>query len=864
MIGWLRGELVTRRPEGELIVDVGGVGYRRHRARPRCWPRWAIRGRQVELHVHTHVREDAIVLYGFATAEERRCFEALLGAHGVGPVLGAGRALRAAPRRPGPGRARRGPRSLCTVPGRRPQDRGPARPRPAVASRAPRLRRGRRSRRPRRARPRRGARCAPPWPSSGTGPTRSAGPSRRARRGRRGGAAPPGAARAGGGAVSGREPRCRLRCHRAGHRCDDDGVAAEPTGLSTTVGAGRSTPSPTRPSSPTRPGCGPAGSRSSSARPQLTEHLEIVLEAARRARATGGPPACSPGRPASGKTSLAGIVAAEMGVGLARSPRVRRLCATGDLAAILTDLQHGDVLFIDEIHRLPRPVEEVLYPAMEDFQLDILIGKGPTARSIRLDLPRFTLVGATTRTGLLTEPAARPVRVRRPPRPLQPPTTCRGSCARSAGILGVEVDHEGARQIAARARGTPRIANRLLRRVRDYRGGPGRGRHHRATGPRGPRAVRGGRARASTRWTAPSSTPCAGGSTAGRSGSSPWRSAWGRRPTRSRTPTSPTCSSRACSSAPHGGGWPPPGLRAPGDVRSPAPSPAGSVAHACGERPPAADGASTGAGARPGVTSGRGRKLGARRRRPATMPHSPLPLLPPSWRPRQRSKSTTSSGSSASRSCLPDRHLRGRCTCSSCGPDPSRPGASATPYGARCRATRCSPVPGIFGTVLDVEADRVTLETAPGTRITVLRSTIARRITDPAVETPSWDEHDEDEAHGAYQDYEHDEHEDADEHDEHDDGTTSTTIRDARGFRSTTSTTSTTTEPSPPMRGRRPTPKPSPTPRPTRKTPGIKRRHEAVARRQPGGHRRPGDHRVRRHPRGGVDAEAGSRPGRRF
>ena len=107
-----------------------------------------------------------------------------------------------------------------------------------------------------------------------------------------------------------------------------------------------------------------------------------------------------------------------MGVGL-RITSGPALVRAGDLAALLTDLQHGDVLFIDEIHRLPRPVEEVLYPAMEDFQLDILIGKGPTARSIRLDLPRFTLVGATTRTGLLTEPAARPLRLRRPPRPVR-------------------------------------------------------------------------------------------------------------------------------------------------------------------------------------------------------------------------------------------------------------------------------------------------------------------------------------------------------------------------------------------------------------------------------------------------------------
>jgi len=198
---------------------------------------------------------------------------------------------------------------------------------------------------------------------------------------------------------------------------------------------------------------------------QLTEHLHIVLEAARR-RAQPVDHLLFAGPPGLGKTSLAGIVAAEMGVGL-RITSGPALVRTGDLAAILTDLQHGDVLFIDEIHRLPRPVEEVLYPAMEDFQLDILIGKGPTARSIRLDLPRFTLVGATTRTGLLTGPLRDRFgflgRL-----DLYAPDDLQGIVTRAAGILGVEVATEGAWQIAARARGTPRIANRLLRRVRDY------------------------------------------------------------------------------------------------------------------------------------------------------------------------------------------------------------------------------------------------------------------------------------------------------------------------------------------------------------------------------------------------------------
>ncbi len=172
------------------------------------------------------------------------------------------------------------------------------------------------------------------------------------------------------------------------------------------------------------------------------------------------------GPPGLGKTSLAGIVAAEMGVGL-RVTSGPVLARAGDLAALLTDLQEGDVLFIDEIHRLHRSVEEVLYPAMEDAKLDILIGKGPTARSIRLDLPHFTLVGATTRTGLVAGPLRdRFGFVGR--LDLYIPAELQAIVTRSAHILGVEVEPEGAARIAERSRGTPRIANRLLRRVRDF------------------------------------------------------------------------------------------------------------------------------------------------------------------------------------------------------------------------------------------------------------------------------------------------------------------------------------------------------------------------------------------------------------
>jgi Holliday junction DNA helicase RuvB len=198
---------------------------------------------------------------------------------------------------------------------------------------------------------------------------------------------------------------------------------------------------------------------------QLTEHLDIVLEAARR-RGQAVDHLLFAGPPGLGKTSLAGIVAAELGVGF-RVTSGPALARAGDLAAILTDLQEHDVLFIDEIHRLPRPVEEVLYPAMEDFQIDVLIGKGPSARSIRLDVPAFTLVGATTRTGLLTSPLRdRFGFVGR--LDLYEVDELEAIVRRSAAILEVPIDAAGARQIAARSRGTPRIANRLLRRVRDF------------------------------------------------------------------------------------------------------------------------------------------------------------------------------------------------------------------------------------------------------------------------------------------------------------------------------------------------------------------------------------------------------------
>ncbi|MDH3793182.1 MAG: Holliday junction branch migration DNA helicase RuvB, partial [Rhodospirillales bacterium] len=206
---------------------------------------------------------------------------------------------------------------------------------------------------------------------------------------------------------------------------------------------------------------------------QLRENLAVFVQAA-RARGEAMDHVLFFGPPGLGKTTLAQIVARELGVGF-RATSGPVIARAGDLAAILTNLQPRDVLFIDEIHRLNPAVEEILYPAMEDFQLDLIIGEGPAARSVRIDLPPFTLVGATTRSGLITTPLRErfgiPLRLN-----FYEAEELQQIVRRGARVLSMDLTAEGAHEIARRSRGTPRVAGRLLRRVRDFAAVAGAGR----------------------------------------------------------------------------------------------------------------------------------------------------------------------------------------------------------------------------------------------------------------------------------------------------------------------------------------------------------------------------------------------------
>ncbi len=195
------------------------------------------------------------------------------------------------------------------------------------------------------------------------------------------------------------------------------------------------------------------------------DNLKVFIEAA-KLRGEPLDHVLLAGPPGLGKTTMAAVIANEMGVNMriTSGPTIEK---AGDLAALLTNLQENDILFVDEIHRLNRAVEEILYPAMEDYAIDIIIGKGPSANSIRLDLPKFTLIGATTRSGQLTAPLRDRFGVSLRLE-LYSPAELQMIVERSAGILGIEIEPEGAAEIAKRSRGTPRIANRMLRRVRDF------------------------------------------------------------------------------------------------------------------------------------------------------------------------------------------------------------------------------------------------------------------------------------------------------------------------------------------------------------------------------------------------------------
>ena len=434
MIGSLRGTLLERSPDGEVLVEVGGVGYRVV-VTPRALAA-LVPDDDTFLYIHHHIREDAQTLYGFAGRDERDCFEALLGAHGVGPALALAilsvhtpEQLRAAVRSgdldalclvPGVGR-KTAARLLLELQARLDV--------PDGRRRSPPWRRATATARPALADVREALAGLGYGPDEVREVLRDLPPEGDA------------VQLAAGGAAHARSPTCVRSCSSPS---PSDGEQAEEAGLR------------------------PRRLDEFVGQAELKEHLTIVLEAARR-RGQAADHLLLAGPPGLGKTTLAGIVATEMGVRIhvTSGPALER---AGDLAAILTKLDDGDVLFIDEIHRLPRPVEEILYPAMEDFQLDIVVGKGPAASSIRLD-------AAPLHPGRGHHPhradhraAAGPLRARGPARLLR---------AERAG---------GHRRAVGRH---PRRRDRRARRGRDRRSGPGHAPHRQPAAAARPRLRRG-------------------------------------------------------------------------------------------------------------------------------------------------------------------------------------------------------------------------------------------------------------------------------------------------------------------------------------------------------------------------------------